>query len=223
MKKTDLTPELQALLTGSFDLLIGYSFENEFMKERFNAVRQKEEWTESHVEILVSSLTLMVTGYNHEASKEFRIQQDQARKLLKAFLNLRAENGSEGNGFSLVSFDWLKLSEESIFQLNKAYADIYLKRHSHRKNQEVADSIPWIVKTGETMAWFVARIMTVAGRNKALRRALEADLLKAGLKLIESERIYGITEAETSEETTKEMLNQGEEWVSEQKKKGGLQ
>ena len=219
LKKSMLTEETIRALDGVklHWAQLAFPTSEQFVCERFEKLRSKEEWKEDEVEFLKLFLGHVAYFYQPSAPKEVRDTQGSADRALQGILNANSDEKSEKKEWQVCGSKYVRLSEKSLHYLRQVYPDIYLKRHQDSKFQQVAEAIPHIQSSEDVIAWFVARIVNVAGGHKKLRQALEADLKTAGLRLVESKKSYGVVSAEISEEEEAKINGEADEFI----KKGG--
>lgn len=218
LKKSELTEQTVQCLNGVEleSAKLALTTNQEFLCEQFESLRKKEEWQEEEIEFLRLFLTQVAFCYQPSATAQMRESQAHAEKALQGILSANLKANTQ-EPWVASGAQYIKLSEKSLHYLRQVYPEIYLKRHKDPKFQQVVDAMPYIQGSEEVMGWFVGRIVSVSGGHKKLRQALEVDLKAGGLKLVESERSYGIVSADIDAEDETKMAARADELV----KKGG--
>lgn len=171
--------------------------------QKFGKIRSEEVWTESQVKWLFGLFTEIAITYFPEAPESHRLIQATAVQVLGGLSVATTEDGERDPAkriaYGPMPLGYVKLSQGTIEKLNQCYADFYLIKHKEPKAVQILEALPYITKSGETMAWFVARIVNIC-RKKSLRLSFENDLAAAGMKLIETQRTFGVVYSHITEE-----------------------
>lgn len=191
--------------------------------QRFLKIRNEEVWKESEVKWLFQLFTEIALTYFPEAPESHRLIQDLSVKILGG-LTVATTSAGERDPEKRIAYGptplgYVKLSQGTIEKLNQCYADFYLMKHKEPKALQILEAMPYIAKSGETMAWFVARIVNIS-RTKSLRLSFEKDLALAGMKLVETQRTFSVVYSHISSEDEATVRSECEKAFG--KKGGGL-
>ena len=195
--------------------------------EKFLEIRGREVWDEKELKSVLQIFANLALTYFPEAPQSHRLAQEAAIKVIAELTVASTEEGERDPAkriaYGPMAFGYVKLSETTIERLNQCYADFYLMKHKEPKAIQILEALPFITKTGETMAWFVARIVNVC-RKKSLRLSFEKDLALAGMKLVETKRSFSVVYSHISSEDEARVRMDSEIVVNEAygKKSGGL-
>lgn len=191
--------------------------------QKFLKIRNQEVWDEGQVRWLFQFFTNIAVGYFPEAPESHRLIQDTAVQILGGLTVASTEEGERDPAkriaYGPMPLGYVKLSDRTIERLNQCYADFYLIRHKEPKAEQILEALPYITKSGETMAWFVARIVNIC-RKKSLRLSFESDLATAGMKLVETQRTFSVVYSHITKEDETTVRTESEKAFG--KKGGGL-
>lgn len=192
--------------------------------QRLQKIRDQEVWKECEVKWLFQLFTEIALTYFPEAPESHRLIQDLSVKIIGGLSVATNEEGERDPAkriaYGPMPLGYVKLSQGTIEKLNQCYADFYLIKHKEPKAIQILEALPYITKSGETMAWFVSRIVNIC-RKKSLRLSFENDLAAAGMKLVETQRTFSVVCSNISSEDEAKIRSDAEKAVG--KNDGGLQ